>query len=167
MLVFLQKMVEVATEYDEIIRKINSGEKRKTKTDLLSKALENQLKNREFLNNMILDLYPDFKKGIISAEEYMSLKNDCNSKLKKLDEDIKFTKEKIEEQNNGMENNPFVESFRKLGNIEMLTRAIVVDMIEEILVHEDSKITVRLKCRDAFEQATEYIEINKDAVKTA
>lgn len=166
-LVFLQKMVEVATEYDEIIRKINSGEKRKTKTDLLSKALENQLKNREFLNNMILDLYPDFKKGIISAEEYMSLKNDCNSKLEKLDEDIKLTKEKIEEQNNGMENNPFVESFRKLGNIETLTRAIVVDMIEEILVHEDSKITVRLKCRDAFEQATEYIEINKDAVKSA
>lgn len=166
-LVFLQKMVEVATEYDEIIRKINSGEKRKTKTDLLSKALENQLKNREFLNGMILELYPDFKKGIISAEEYMSLKNDCNNKLAKVDEDIKLTKEKIEEQENGMEDNSFVESFKKLGNIEKLTRVLVVDLIEEILVHEDSKITVRLKCRDAFEQATEYIEINKDAVKTA
>ena len=76
-------------------------------------------------------------------------------------------KEKIEEQNNGMEKNAFVKSFKKLGNIEMLTRAIDVDMIEEILVHEDSKITVRLKCRDAFEQATEYIEINKNADKTA
>ncbi len=166
-LVFLQKMVEVATEYDEMIKAINSGAKRKTKTDLLAKALENQLKNREFLNGMILELYPDFKKGIISAEEYMSLKNDCNNKLAKVDEDIKLTKEKIKEQENGMENNSFVESFKKLGNIEKLTRALVVDLIEEILVHEDSRITVRLKCKDAFEQATEYVKINKDAVKTA
>ncbi len=166
-LVFLQKMVEVATEYDDMIKAINSGAKRKTKTDLLLKALENQLKNREFLNGMILELYPDLKKGIITAEEYMSLKNDCNNKLAKLDEEIKLTKEKIEEQNNGMENNSFVESFKKLGNIETLTRAIVVELIEEILVHEDSKITVRLKCKDAFEQATEYVKINKDAVKTA
>lgn len=166
-LVFLQKMVEVATEYDEMIKAINSGTKRKTKTDLLAKALENQLKNREFLERMILELYPDFKKGIISAEEYMSLKNDCNNKLAKVDEDIKLTKEKIEEQENGMENNSFIESFKKLGNIEKLTRALVVDLIEEILVHEDSRITVRLKCKDAFEQATEYIKINKDTVKTA
>ena len=131
------------------------------------KPLENQLKNREFLERMILELYPDFKKGIISAEEYMSLKNDCNNKLAKVDEDIKLTKEKIEEQENGMENNSFVESFKKLGNIEKLTRALVVDLIEEILVHEDSRITVRLKCKDAFEQATEYIKINNDTVKTA
>ena len=166
-LVFLQKMVEVATEYDEMIKAINSGAKRKTKTDFLAKSLENQMKNREFLERMILELYPDFKKGIISAEEYMSLKNDCNNKLAKVDEDIKLTKEKIEEQENGMENNSFVESFKKLGNIEKLTRALVVDLIEEILVHEDSRITVRLKCKDAFEQATEYIKINKDTVKTA
>ena len=166
-LVFLQKMVEVATEYDEMIKAINSGAKRKTKTDFLAKSLENQMKNREFLERMILELYPDFKKGIISAEEYMSLKNDCNNKLAKVDEDIKLTKEKIEEQENGMENNSFIESFKKLGNIEKLTRALVVDLIEEILVHEDSRITVRLKCKDAFEQATEYIKINKDTVKTA
>ena len=166
-LVFLQKMVEVATEYDEMIKAINSGAKRKTKTYFLAKSLENQMKNREFLNGMILELYPDFKKGIISAEEYMSLKNDCNNKLAKVDEDIKLTKEKIEEQENGMENNSFVESFKKLGNIEKLTRALVVDLIEEILVHEDSRITVRLKCKDAFEQATEYIKINEGIDKTA
>lgn len=166
-LVFLQKMVEVATEYDEIIRKINSGAKRKTNSDLLEKSLKNQLEKHEFLNNMIYELYPDFKKGIITAEEYMALKTDTNNKLAKLDEEIKKTKEKIKEQNNGMENNSFIESFRKLGNIEKLTRPLVLELIDEILIHEGERITIRLKCKDAFEQATEYIEINKDNVKTA
>ena len=41
------------------------------------------------------------------------------------------------------------------------------ELIDEILIHEGGRITIRLKCRDAFEQATEYIEINKNADKTA
>ncbi len=166
-LVFLQKMVEVATEYDDIIQKINSGAKRKTNKDLLTKALEKQIKNREFLEKIILELYPDFKKGIITAEEYMALKTDTNQKLEKLKEEIEATKEKIKEQENGMENNMFVESFKKLGNIEKLTRPLILELIDEILVHEDARITVRLKCKDAFEQATEYIEMNKDVIRTA
>ena len=107
------------------------------------------------------------KKGIITAEEYMSLKTDCNNKLEKLDEEIKATREKIKEQENGMENNSFVESFKKLGNIEKLTRPLIVELIEEILVHEGGKITIRLKCKDAFEQVTEYIRLNKETEKTA
>lgn len=166
-LVFLQKMVEVATEYDDIIQKINSGAKRKTNKDLLTKALEKQIKKREFLEKMILDLYPDFKKGIITAEEYMALKTDTNQKIDKLKEEIEATKEKIKEQENGMENNMFVESFKKLGNIEKLTRPLILELIDEILVHEDARITVRLKCKDAFEQATEYIEMNKNDIRTA
>ncbi len=166
-LVFLRKMVEVATEYDKIIKAINSSSKKKNKSDLLKKAMDKQLKEREFHGNMILELYPDWKRGDISKEEYMNLKNEFQMKIQNIDERIRELKEKIEEQENGMENNSFVESFKKLGNIEKLTRALVTELIEEILVHEGGKITIRLKCKDAFEQVTEYIEINKDNVKTA
>ncbi len=166
-LVFLRKMVEVATEYDEIIKVINSCPKRNGKSEMLEKTLKKLVEEREFRNNMILELYPDFKKGLISADEYMTLKTDCNDKILKIDEEIKSAKEKIKEIENGMEENSFVESFKKLGNIEKLTRPLVLELIDEILIHEGERITIRLKCRDAFEQATEYIEINRDAVKTA
>ncbi len=166
-LVFLQKMVEVATEYDEIIKAINSSEKKKNKSDLLRKALDKHLKDRDFHNNMILELYPDWKRGNITKEEYMNLKNEFQMKIQGIDEKIKSVKEKIEEQENGMENNSFISEFTKLGNINKLTRPVVTELIEEILVHEGGRITIRLKCKDAFEQITEYIELNKDTVKTA
>ncbi len=166
-LVFLQKMVEIATEYDEIIKAINSGSKRKNNSDFILKSLEKNIKETEFTNEMILNLYPDWKRGDISKEEYMRLKSDFQKKIEKLNEENKALKEKLEEQENGMENNSFVLSFKKLGNIEKLTRPLLLELIDEILIHEDNKITIRLKCKDAFEQATEYIEINKDAVKTA
>ncbi len=166
-LVFLQKMVEIATEYDEIIKAINSCPKRNSKSEMLEKNLKKLVEDREFRNSMALELYPDLKRGIISEDEYMSLKADCNEKISKIDEEIKSIKEKIKELESGMEENSFVGSFKKLGNIEKLTRSLLLELVDEILIHEGQRITIRLKCRDAFEQVTEYIRINKDTVKTA
>ncbi len=166
-LVFLQKMVEVATEYDEIIKTINGSAKRKTESEIIEKALEKHSNDRAFVESMINDLYPDWKRGDITKEEYQNLKKEFQIKIKKIDEESAILKAKLEERENGMENNSFIESFKKLGNIEKLTRPLVLELIDEILIHEGERITIRLKCKDAFEQAVEYIEMNKDIVKTA
>ncbi len=166
-LVFLQKMVEIATEYDEIIKAVNSDAKRKTNANLILKAIEKNKRETEFTNEMILNLYPDWKRGDISKEEYMRLKGDFQKKIETLEEESKALKEKLEEQENGMQNNSFVLSFKELGNIEKLTRPLLLELIDEILIHEENRITICLKCKDAFEQAKEYVELNKDNVKTA
>ena len=63
--------------------------------------------------------------------------------------------------------NDFIASFKRTGNISELTRPLLTQLVEKILIHEGGKITIRLKCRDAFEQVIEYIEMNKETVKTA
>ncbi len=166
-LVFLRKMVEVAAEYDKIIKTVNCSAKRKTENDIIKKTIEKHRKDREFVEGMIRDLYPDWKRGDITQEEYHNLKNDFREKIKKIDEETEQLKAKLEERENGMKKNSFIESFKKLGNIEKLTRPLVLELIDEVLIHEGERITIRLKCKDAFESATEYIEINKDDVKTA
>ena len=97
----------------------------------------------------------------------MRLKGDFQKKIEALEEESKALKEKLEEQENGMQNNSFVFSFKELGNIEKLTRPLLLELIDEILIHEGNRITISLKCKDAFEQAKEYVELNKDNVKTA
>lgn len=167
-LVFLQKMVEVATEYDEIIKKINSDSRRKNNSSVLTNAIESKKLEREKYQKAILELYPDWKNGDISKHEYMELKSDLQEKIDKIDGAINNLQEKLAEFEKGMgEENPFITSFRRIGNIEKLTRLIVTELIEEILVHEGGNITIRLRCKDAFEQASEYIEMNKDIARTA
>ena len=167
-LVFLQKMVEVAAEYDEIIKKINSDSRRKNNTVHLSKEVERKNAERENLRRMMLDLYPDWKNGVITKSEYDELKADLQAKIEKLDDLINKLREKIEEYERGIgEDNSFVVNFRRIGNIERLTRPVLTELIEEILVHEGGNITIRLKCKDAFEKAAEYIEMNKDIAKPA
>ncbi len=167
-LVFLQKMVEIAVEYDDIIKKINSDPRRKSNPSCLIKELENKTAECESCRKMMLELYPDWKNGDISKQEYMALKAEFQEKAERLEAAITKLREKIEEAEKGAgEDNSFIESFRKIGNIEKLTRPLLTELIEEILIHEGGRITVRMKCRDAFEQAAEYIEQNKDIAITA
>lgn len=166
-LAFLQKMIEIAVEYDEVIEKLNDKKKKRMKSDLLISAIEKLCSEREFYDKMILELYPDWKRGDISREEYLRQKEIYAKELERLDKSIEKLKEKAENSDNTIEENAFVSGFVKLGNIEKLTRTVVTEFIDEILVHEGGKITIRLRCKDAFEQASEYVEMNKNTTKTA
>ncbi len=162
-LVFLQKMVEVAAEYDIILERINSSDKRKNKSENIRKSLETQIKEREKCTQMLTELYPDWKNGIITQEEYLSIKASIYEKAEKLDLSIESLKSAADEYEKGVDGeNQFVASFKRLGTIEKLTRPILTEFVEEILVHEGGSITIHLKCSDAFARATEYIEMNKD-----
>ena len=44
---------------------------------------------------------------------------------------------------------------------------MLVELIDEIRVHEGNKIEIDLKFKDAYKQVIEYIELNKDIAKTA
>lgn len=162
-LVFLQKMVEIAAEYDVILERINSSDKRKNKSENIRKSLETQIKEREKCTQMLTELYPDWKNGIITQEEYLSIKASIYEKAEKLDLSIESLKSAADEYEKGVDGkNQFVASFKRLGTIEKLTRPILTEFVEEILVHEGGSITIHLKCSDAFARTTEYIEMNKD-----
>ena len=53
----------------------------------------------------------------------------------------------------------------KYRNIKELTRPVLVELIDKILVHEDGSITVKVKFADAFEAVLEYMERQRISVK--
>ena len=44
----------------------------------------------------------------------------------------------------------------------MKTRNLLLELIDEILIHEGGNITVKFKFDDAYKDALEYIEMNKE-----
>lgn len=42
-----------------------------------------------------------------------------------------------------------------------------MELVEEILVHKDKRITIVFKFEDPYKEAMDYIEMNKDIIKTA
>ena len=164
----IQGMIDSAIEMDKLIKQINSSPVKKKESSHICSAIDTHTAELEKLKGMIIDLYPDWKSGIISKEEYFTLKEQLTEKTTSLEKALENLKRTNEEFKNGItEDNDFISHFKKFGKIDTLTRAMVVELIDKIYVHEGGRITISFKFTDAYEKALEYIELNKEAILTA
>ena len=114
---------------------------------------------RERIEQMKLSLYPDWKAGDISREEYHRLKEQFEQQQGKLDTRIAALQSRIDEVQNGVnETNSFLSQFIKYRNLQTLTREVIVELIDMIYVHEGGKITIKFKFSDAYAAAQDYIQ---------
>ena len=114
---------------------------------------------RERIEQMKLSLYPDWKAGDISREEYHQLKEQFEQQQARLDTRIASLQTRIDEAQNGVdETNSFLSQFIKYRNLQTLTREVVVELIDMIYVHEGGKITIKFKFSDAYAAAQDYIQ---------
>ena len=158
MLETLRQQIALAVEMDELIAEINrSGTRNRSVKPLLDER--KQLKaERERIEQMKLTLYPDWKAGDISREEYHKLKARFEQQQNELDTRIAALQTRIDEAQNGVdETNSFVSQFVKYRNLPRLTREVVVELIDMIYVHEGGKITIKFKFSDAYAAAKDYI----------
>lgn len=51
---------------------------------------------------------------------------------------------------NGTSENEFIEHFKKCGNIDRLTRPLLTELVDRIVVHENGELDVTFNFRDAF-----------------
>ena len=167
-LVTIQKMIETAVSMEEILEKINTSKARKKESSHIESALKAQTDEREKCMSMLLELYPDWKSGNITQEEYMRLKAVINEKIESCDAMIEKLGKTIQEYTEGIsKENDFITHFRKFGTIESLTRPLLLALVDEILVHEGGGITIRFKFEDIYKDTLEYIELNRDIIRTA
>ena len=152
-LTYLQKMIDLAVEYDRVMAQLQNSRKA-SEADSLQRALQDRQQEREKCMKAILSLYPDWKADVITQEEYRLLKAHLSEKLAKIDEMIaKLTQ--AQNKTAGQEN-AFVEHFKQYKNIDRLTRPMLVELIDSIFVYEDNRITIKVRFLDALEQVLTF-----------
>ena len=160
-LVTIQTMIDTAVEWDDVLSEIRKKADGKSE-NLTQKSMEKCMAERERIQKMMLDLYPDWKSGTISKEEYLALKENMGQKVKALDEKIEAFQRALAKDVDGCSGgNVFLTHFKKYGKIEKLTRPILTELVDSILVHEDGNITINFKFKDAYEQIADYMEAAK------
>ena len=81
-------MVDVSVEYESLLEKTRRSSTRKNSSIVLEKTLEQQKFQRENDQKSMLELYPDWKSGILSHTEYLTLKADIQGRIEALDTSI-------------------------------------------------------------------------------
>jgi hypothetical protein len=152
-------------EYEALIEKIRHSAQRKTESSHLRKALEQQQSEREKCHRMMVELYPDMKNGLISQEEYLTLKADFQAKLSTLDSSIDKLRQTAEQYAGNLEQeNKFLAHFRKYHNFSELTRPMVTELVHEIRIYEGGRLEIVLNFQDELKALTDYLELNRDAL---
>ena len=154
----LRSQIALAVEMDELIAEINRSGARSRSADHLQAERTQLETERERIEQMKLSLYPDWKAGDISREEYHRLNDQFVQQQGKLDTRIAALHTRIDEAQNGVdETNFFLSQFLKYRNLQTLTREVVVELIDMIYVHEGGKITIKFKFSDAYAAVQDYI----------
>ncbi len=165
-LVFLQTMVAVSVEYDQLLERLRHSSRRKTESTHLQQTLQKQCAEREKYHRTQLELYPDWKSGILTQEEYLSLKADLTHKIQQLDSSIGKLRQTAAQYAQGPEQeNDFLTHFRKYRNFSGLTRPMLVELIREIRVYEGGRLEILLNFQDELQTLSDYLDMNRDTLE--
>lgn len=165
-LVYLQTMVDISVEYEALLDKIRRSSSRKNSSAALEKTLAQQQSQREGYQKAMLELYPDWKSGILSQSEYLSLKADLLSKIQALDTSISQLQQTLDQYAGGMvQENAFLSSFQRYHNFTELNRAMLVELVKEIRIFEGGRLEIVLNFQDELKALTDYLDMNRDALE--
>ena len=99
------------------------------------------------------DLYPDFKDGVINAEQYRMNKEKYEQEQKRLQASIAKLNASLGSGELSDRTNDFVEHFKRHGSIDRLTRPLLTELIDQITVCADGTLDITFNFCDAFARA--------------
>lgn len=161
-LMCIQKMVEIAVNADEVIKEMRQyrSDRSIEKTTLQLHHLEKEL---EKTTSLMADLYPDYKSGILNKDQYLLNRQKYEREQVQLTNQIIHLKASLSDGDEQESPNEFIESFKRHGNIDSLTRPLLTELVDQITVHQDGTLDIAFNFSDAFQTAKELTEGNRSA----
>ncbi|MCP1109729.1 recombinase family protein [Ohessyouella blattaphilus] len=105
-----------------------------------------------------LRLHENFDDGLISKDDYISFRAAFNQQVEDAEQAlVNLNQELSDIVNNREAGTLWIEHFKKYHNIQSLTRAAVVELIERIVVFEKGRIEVIPRYKNNYENALRYI----------
>ena len=120
---------------------------------------------RDKAEQLRLALYPDWKSGDLTREEYHALKAQYTGRLTALDRQLEGLAAQIQDAERGAaQANSLLAQFTRYRELETLTREAVTALIEQIEVEEGGGIRIHFRFSDAFSAASDYIAARQAAL---
>ena len=158
----IRRHIDMAVSISEVVEEVNRRGASRLQPDRLIKALGERTREKVKIERMKLALYPDWKNGDISKEEYMTLKEQFEAELEGLTRSIENLQKDIDRFTHSWDGT-LLSDISKFVQFERLTREMIVELIDCVYVHEGGGITIQFKFEDEFEKALEYVGGNQIA----
>ena len=157
----IQQQVYLAVDYTKTIERINRAPLVKSQSKKLADAIEQKERELAKIARYKQAIYQDWKDGEITHSDYRHMKEDYEEQAEALNEVIEKLRAAQAELENGIDTeNPFLKAFRQYGNIEKLTRDVLIELVDHIKVYEGGNISIVFRFADELRRIQEFIEVN-------
>lgn len=154
----IQAQIQLAVSIDGVLQELRKNDLRAHRSSRLDTMLEGKKQEHARVSQLKMELYPDWKSGILSKSEYLSLKEKFDCQLEQIEHAIAKIEEEIRQYHDTANlDNQFIKHFLKYRNITELTREVIVELIEMIYVHEGGTITIEFKFQDEYQRLLDLL----------
>lgn len=166
----LNCQIRNVTDLGRILDKLDDAQIRKGEIDKRSRQAAKKKEEIEKYNHLRLDLYEDYKDGLITKEEYLELKEIYENRIQVAEQILEAMEVEAAFLAGGREDTcSWVNEFKKYGLLERLSREVVISLIAQIFVYEKKegerypRIEVQFKYAEEFQASLGLLEeLQKD-----
>lgn len=157
-LTLLQSEIKLVLNMERALSQIEELAWEHRETARLDKAIEIKMAEAEKCRTMKVSIYEDLQEGLISQEEFLQMKEGYSQQIGEIEQDIgKLKKERAMIQEGVADRSGWLSQFRKYQNLPSLSRAAVVNLVDQIQLYPDKKIRVVLRYQDQLADMMEFL----------
>lgn len=154
----VKQMIYIAAEFSEMMSRIHAAPLQKSQFISLKERIAAKEKELSKIMHYKQSLYQDWKDGEITHKDYRHMQEDYERQTDAIAKVMDHLhKEKAEWENHAHEENAFLASFRKYENIDRLTREILIELVDKIIVYENGNIQIKLKFSNEYRRMAECL----------
>jgi len=153
----VQNQIAFMESLEGVIDEITSAPVSDAATARIEKALLERQREIARAKALSDGLYEDYKTELIDKDEYLRMKAKYREQAANAEEMIARLRQEQRELEEGGTLASVFEVFLKHRNVQVLDRALLLELIETIFVHEDKKITVRFRFTEELDRVMEYV----------
>lgn len=161
----VQSQVERLVIAKDAIDTARKASKSTSSTNEYMQALNRAEAEKKRLIEAKFNLYDNFQSGVIDQDEYSQFRLKYTTKVNEQDEYIAQLKGNLEDLKKSRRvDDEFVEYFSRYGNIKVLDRSVVTQLIDRVVVRDVEHIDVYLKFSAAYENILGLASQTEDRV---
>lgn len=161
-LVTVQKQIELVASLSDIIEEINNAPVVKNESNRMNALLNQKRAELEKASTLLDGLYFDWKSGEITHEQYRRMKPRLEEQTARLRKQLEHIEDECATMARSVHaDDPYLTAFLKYRNIESLSRALLVDLVNVIYIHEDGTVEIEFNFADQYRRIVELMKNNR------
>lgn len=162
----VQAHIKVVLDMEQALQQIEALAWEKQELKKIEANITIQQDTVEKNRNLRMGIYEDLKEGIITRDEFLTLKEEFTKRAQEAERTIKqYEQDKTSILAGFHEQQGWLAQFRQYKNISDLDRKIAVNLIERINIFEEKQIEVVFKQKDQFADICAFLQSQKNEVK--